>query len=68
MIIVQGHIMDFDLSLDDILLSAYRLSWPGPVLRPSRRAALRRLVRDAVGLCRRQRFHGWTVPLSAPAV
>ncbi|MBC7950622.1 MAG: hypothetical protein H7Z12_02225 [Rhodospirillaceae bacterium] len=59
--------MDFDISLDDMILSAYRLSWPAPDSKADFGGAkLRRLLRRAVEACRRQRLKGWPVALSAP--
>lgn len=60
--------MDFDLSLDDMILSAYRLSWPAPDAKADFGSAkLRRLLRHAVNACRSQRLKGWPVALSVPA-
>lgn len=60
--------MDFDRSLDDMILSAYRLSWPAPAAKPkSGGNALRRLLRRATQCCRSQRLEGWPVVLSVPA-
>ncbi|MBC7906282.1 MAG: hypothetical protein H7Y60_05980 [Rhodospirillaceae bacterium] len=54
--------MDFDRSLDDMILSAYRLSWPAPATKPKRG-----LLRRVVNRCLNQRLEGWPVVLSAPA-
>lgn len=60
--------MDFDLSLDDMILSAYRLSWPAPDTKTEFGGPrLRRLLRRAVNACRGQRLQGWPVTLSVPA-
>ncbi|MBX9635554.1 MAG: hypothetical protein K2X44_11290 [Magnetospirillum sp.] len=60
--------MDFDLSLDDMILLAYRLSWPTPEAKPGLGGInLRRVLRRAVERCRRERLEGWPVMLSAPA-
>lgn len=60
--------MDFDLSLDDMILSAYRLSWPAPEVKSGFGGAkLRNLLRSAVNSCRGQRLQGWPVALSVPA-
>lgn len=56
--------MDFDLSLDDMILSAYRLSWPDPSVKPKYK---RSLLRRVVDRCLTQRLEGWPVALSAPA-
>lgn len=58
--------MDFDLSLDDMILSAYRLSWPAPATKPAS-GGVRRVLRRAVEACRPQRLEGWPVALSVPA-
>lgn len=59
--------MDFDLSLDDMIRSAYRLSWPAPVVKTGLSgASLRRTLRRALERCRRERLEGWPVALSAP--
>lgn len=62
--------MEFDLSLDDDMLpAAYRLSWPTPAPAPQAAAPAepRPTLLDALLPGRRQRLHGWGIPLSAPA-
>jgi|AGTN01.1.fsa_nt_gi hypothetical protein len=58
--------MDYDVTLDDVLRSAYRLSWPEPAPQaapePDRRPALLGMLPFG----RRQPLHGWAIPLSAP--
>lgn len=58
---------DMDTTWEDMYLAAYRLSWPTTPEPPKPAIVLGRALKDAVGLCRRQRFNGWAVPLSAPA-
>ena len=56
--------MDFDRSLDDMILSAYRLSWPDQSAKPKFK---RNLLRRVMDRCRNQGLEGWPVALSAPA-
>lgn len=56
--------MTFDAEpcLQDMIRSAYRLSWPGPA--PRRPRKLHRLFGRVARLCRRQHLQGWPVALS----
>jgi hypothetical protein len=55
--------MDDDLTRDDMLLSAYRLSWPQPERRESPARRFARAVRRSL---RPSRLEGWPVALSVP--
>jgi hypothetical protein len=52
-----------DVTLEDIVAAAYRLSWPAP--QPKAKPSLRRAFGRAVRLCRRQTLEGWPVMLPA---
>lgn len=55
---------DIDPTIEDMIRSAYRISWPGPA--PRRPLRVRRMLGRMVRLCRRQTLQGWPVMLSAP--
>jgi len=55
--------MDEDLTLDDMLRSAYRLSWPQP---QRREGVARRFAQAVRRSLRPSRLEGWPVALSVP--
>lgn len=60
----SGMNTETDLTIEDMIRAAYRLSWPGPAPRPPTPVA--QLRARVSNWCRREKLTGWPVVLSSP--